>query len=184
MAEAASELASFASVDGAAGGQEWRPIVEGELAKARVIQSESAGLGRREIEQAVISVFLSSQPVGHKALTPELMVLLGAGGPDKIELEKALRRWTELSWFLDEVEVATGGIGPDGVPALAQGMAAGQPSQPAPDASRRLQYPRAARARRIAAHRCHREAKDAYIGCGRGRRKGAQPAGAAARHRG
>ena len=118
LAEAASELASFASVDGAAGGQEWRPIVEGELAKARVIQSESAGLRHRETEQAVISVFLSSQPVGHKALTPELMVLLGAGGPDKIELEKALRRWTELSWFLDEVEVATGGIGPDGAPHL------------------------------------------------------------------
>ena len=116
LAEAASELASFASVDEAAGRQEWRPIIEGELAKARMIQSEATGLRHREMEQAVISVFLSSQPIGHKALTQELMVLLGAAGPDKIGLEKALRRWTELSWFLDEVEVATGEAESGGVP--------------------------------------------------------------------
>ena len=109
LAEAASELASFASVDTDTGKhQEWRPILEGELAKARTIQSETTGLGHREIEQAVVAVFLSSQPIGHKALTQELMVLIGAAKPDKIELAKALRRWTELSWFLDEVEVATG----------------------------------------------------------------------------
>ena len=109
LAEAASELASFASVDADTGKhQEWRPILEGELAKARTIQSEVTGLHHREVEQAVISVFLSSQPIGHKASTQELTVLLGAANPDKIELEKALRRWTELSWFLDEVEVATG----------------------------------------------------------------------------
>ena len=109
LAEAAGELAAFASVDPEDGKQqEWRPILEGELAKARGIQSEAAGLGHREMEQAVVAVFLSSQPIGHKALTGELMVLLGAARPDKIELEKALRRWTELSWFLDEVEVSTG----------------------------------------------------------------------------
>ena len=109
LAEAAGELASFASVDIDTGKhQQWRPILEGELAKARTIQSEATGLRHREVEQAVMSVFLSSQPIGHKALTQELMVLLGAAKPDKIELEKALRRWTELSWFLDEVEVATG----------------------------------------------------------------------------
>ena len=109
LAEAASELASFASVDTETGKhQEWRPILEGELAKARTIQAEATGLRHREMEQAVASVFLSSQPIGHKALTQELIALLGAAGPDKIELEKALRRWTELSWFLDEVEVATG----------------------------------------------------------------------------
>ena len=109
LAEAASELASFASVDTGTGKhQEWRPILEGELAKARTIQSETTGLGHREMEQAAVAVFLSSQPIGHKALTQELMVLIGAAKPDKIELEKALRRWTELSWFLDEVEVSTG----------------------------------------------------------------------------
>ena len=108
-------LASFASVDTETGKhQEWRPILEGELAKARTIQSEATGLRHREMEQAVISVFLSSQPIGHKAWIQELMVLLGAAKPDKIELEKALRRWTELSWFLDEVEVGAGETNADG----------------------------------------------------------------------
>ena len=115
LAEAASELASFASVDSATGKhQEWRPILEGELSKARAIQTEATGLSHREMEQAVVAVFLSSQPIGHKALTRELTVLVGAASPDKIELEKALRRWTELSWFLDEAEVATGEEGSDG----------------------------------------------------------------------
>ena len=109
LTEAASELASFASVDSASGQQqEWEPILEGELKKARTIQSEATGLSGREIEQAVISIFLSSQPITQKASTPELMRLIGAAKPDKIELEKALRRWTELSWFLDEEEVAIG----------------------------------------------------------------------------
>jgi hypothetical protein len=31
-----------------------------------------------------------------------LLVLLGQTRPDKIELEKGLRRWSEISWFLDE----------------------------------------------------------------------------------
>ena len=108
LAEAAGELASLASVDAGAGKhQEWRPILEGELAKARAIQSEATGLRCREVEQAVMAVFLSSQPIGHKALTQELLALLGAANPDRIELEKALRRWTELSWFLNEAEAAT-----------------------------------------------------------------------------
>ena len=108
LTEVASEMAALAGVDTETGRQqEWRPILEGELSKARTIQSEATGLRHREIEQAVVAVFLSSQPIGHKALTPELLVLLGAANPDKIELEKALRRWTELSWFLDEAEVAT-----------------------------------------------------------------------------
>ncbi len=115
LAEAASELASFASVDTDTGKhQEWRPIIEGELAKARTIQSEATGLNHREMEQAVITVFLSSQPIGQKALTQELMVMLGATNPDRIELEKALRRWTEVSWFLDEVEVGTSEMGRGG----------------------------------------------------------------------
>ena len=115
LAESASELASFASVDTGEGRhQEWRPILEGELGKAKSIQSEATGLNHREVEQAVISVFLSSQPIGQKALTRELILLLGAANPDKIELEKALHRWTEVSWFLDEAEIATGGSNSDG----------------------------------------------------------------------
>ena len=119
LTEAASELASFASVETTSGQvQEWQPILEGELGKAITIQSESTGLSGREIEQAVMSVFLSSQPLGHKALTPELMVLTGASNPDKIELEKALRRWTELSWFLDEQEIGSGESEADGATQL------------------------------------------------------------------
>ena len=115
LAEAAGELASFASVDTGEGShQEWRPILEGEIAKASAIQSEATGLRQREMEQAVVSVFLSSQPIGQKALTQELVVLVGAANPDKIELEKALHRWTEVSWFLDEVEVGTAESSPDG----------------------------------------------------------------------
>ena len=115
LAEAAGDLASSASVDSDTGRpQEWRPILEGELEKGRAIQDESAGLAHREVEQAVVAVFLSSQPIGQKAQTRELMVLLGAGHPDRIELEKALRRWTEQSWFLDEAEIATGEAGPEG----------------------------------------------------------------------
>ena len=115
LAESAGELASLASIDTGTGShQEWRPILEGELAKARAIQAESTGLRQREMEQAVVSVFLSSQPIGQKVLTHELTVLIGATNPDKIELEKALLRWTELSWFLDEVEVGTAEVGPEG----------------------------------------------------------------------
>ena len=115
LAEAANDLASFASVDAGAGShQEWRPILEGELGKARAIQAETTGLQHREMEQAVVSVFLSSQPIGQKALTHELTVLVSATSPDKIELEKALHRWTEVSWFLDEAEVGLAEMSPDG----------------------------------------------------------------------
>jgi len=119
LAEAARELSLVASTEPAEGRrQEWSTILEGELAKARTIQSEATGLPHREVEQAVIAVFLNSQPIGHKALTHELIVLLGATRPDKIELEKALKRWTELSWFLDEVEVGTAETNPDGTKQL------------------------------------------------------------------
>ena len=106
LAEAPSELASFASVDTDAGAhQEWRPIIEGELAKAREVQADAARLHHRELEQAVIAVFLSCQPIGQKASTPELLVLLGAGNPDRIELEtgciagpRCRGSWTSWRW--------------------------------------------------------------------------------------
>ena len=47
-------------------------------------------------------------------LTQELIALIGAANPDKIELEKALHLWTEVSWFLDEVEVGAAEPSPDG----------------------------------------------------------------------
>jgi len=103
LSEAARELASIAATEEYEGKrQEWGGILEGELDKAKAIQAENAGLRHREIEQAVFAIFLHSQPIGQKAHTRDLFVLLGPGRPDRIELEKGLRRWTEISWFLDE----------------------------------------------------------------------------------
>jgi uncharacterized protein DUF499 len=103
LSEAARELSGVAATEEYEGRkQEWMAILEGEMTKARDIQMEMPGLKHREVEQAVFATFLHSQPVGQKALTRDLMLLLGQTRPDKIELEKALLRWTETSWFLDE----------------------------------------------------------------------------------
>ena len=114
ISEAGRELAAAAvTEDGAGSRQEWGPILESELAKARELQVDHPGLRHRELEQAVIATFLHSQPIGQKALTRDLLVLLGHTRPDRIELEKGLRRWTEVSWFLDESAVAgEGGASP------------------------------------------------------------------------
>ena len=115
LSEAARELCRVASAGADDGGaRQWAPIVEGELAKARAVQSEAAGLRHREVEQAVVGVFLNSQPVGGKVSTGDLLALLGAGAPDRIELEKALLRWSDLSWFLDEAEAAAAQAGAGG----------------------------------------------------------------------
>ncbi len=115
ISEAARELTNIAATEEYEGKkQEWSGILEGELAKARDIQREATGTKFREIEQAVFATFLHSQPIGQKALTRELLLLLGATRPDKIDLEKALRRWTEVSWFLDEGAISDAGIGADG----------------------------------------------------------------------
>ena len=82
--------------------REWRPILQGELEKARKAQQEYGALHHREIEQAVFSIFVHSQPIGKKVGTNELMRLLGATRPDKIDLEKCLQEWARSSWFLDE----------------------------------------------------------------------------------
>lgn len=106
LSEAARELCGVASTEAAEGRrQNWDTILQGELSKARQIETEATGLKHREIEQAVFATFLSSQPIGQRALTSELIVLASPTKPDRIELEKALKRWTEISWFLDEVEV-------------------------------------------------------------------------------
>lgn len=103
ISEAARELTTVAASEEYEGKrQEWTAILEGELGKARDIQAEATGLKFREVEQAVFTTFLHSQPIGQRGLTRDLMVALGHTRPDKIELEKALLRWTEVSWFLDE----------------------------------------------------------------------------------
>jgi len=103
LSEAARELTNIATTEEYEGKrQDWNNIIEGELAKARQIQTDTIGIKNREIEQAVFATFLHSQPIGQKALNRDLMILLGHTNPDKIELEKSLRRWVDVSWFLDE----------------------------------------------------------------------------------
>ncbi len=112
LAESVRELAGVATREVTEGrGNDWSAVLEGELAKARMVQTEQPVLSKhREIEQSVCAVFLCSQPIGQKANTPELMAMIGTTRPDRIELEKGLRRWTELSWFLDESEFDHGGV--------------------------------------------------------------------------
>jgi hypothetical protein len=103
ISEAARELAAVATKEQTEGtGHNWTAILEGELHKARDVQEEYPTLRYREIEQAVFSTFIHSQPIGNKARLDELIVLVGSTRPDKITLEKGLRLWFERSWFLDE----------------------------------------------------------------------------------
>lgn len=115
LSESARELTNIAETEEYEGKkQDWSGILEGELAKAREVQAEIPALRFREVEQAVLATFLHSQPIGKDASTRELMLLLGHTHPDKIELEKALRRWTEVSWFLDEKAMQEADVGPTG----------------------------------------------------------------------
>jgi hypothetical protein len=118
LSEASRELATKAAAEEYEGKQQqWSQILEGELAKAVDLQAESAGCGFRELEQAVVATFLHSQPIGQKASLRDLLLLVGATRPDRIELEKALRLWAGKSWFLDD-EGDDGKAGPDGLPPL------------------------------------------------------------------
>ncbi len=108
LSEAARELTSIAASEEYEGKkQDWASILIGELEKVQEIQKEFSALKGRELEQAVMATFLHSQPIGQRAAFRELLVLLGASKPDRIELEKALLRWTEVSWWLDEAATAT-----------------------------------------------------------------------------
>ena len=111
---ALSELAGVATTEQVEGKRtEWKQLLEREFALARQAQDELPALApKREVEQAVVAVFLNSQPLGHKAYTPELVRLVGTGAPDGIELDKGLQRWRDLSWFLDDED--GGGTRPDG----------------------------------------------------------------------
>ena len=114
ISEAARELTSTATREITENsGNDWTTVLDGELEKARAIQTEHAGLRFREMEQVVFATFLSSQPIGQKVRTPDLMMLTGATRPDRIEMEKGLRRWMETSWFLDEAEFGLSDSGGD-----------------------------------------------------------------------
>jgi len=103
VSEAARELTQIATVEEYEGKrQDWTAILGGELDKARAVQQDYGAVKYREVEQAVIATFLHSQPIGQRAQLRELLVLVGATRPDKIEIRKALRDWFDRSWFLDE----------------------------------------------------------------------------------
>ena len=115
ISESARELTGVATSEEYEGKkQEWSAILQGELNKAKQIQGIIPGLRHREVEEAVFATFLHSQPIGQKAVLREIYSLVGHTRPDKIELEKALRRWTEVSWFLDEGAIADAELGGDG----------------------------------------------------------------------
>ena len=106
VSDAVADLASISTSEMSEGSRtDWRTLLEKELQIARQVQGEVPALGQREAEQAVLAVFLHSQPIGHKANTPELVRMVGAGAPGAIDLEKALGGWRELSWFLDDADL-------------------------------------------------------------------------------
>ena len=117
VSEAVRELAGIATKDTVKGKRtDWVPLLEKEIEKAREAQEEFPSLTAfRELEQAVVAVFLHSQPIGRKARTSQLLRLVGGAAPDAIELRKGLCRWRDTSWFLnDEDEDAQ----PDGADSL------------------------------------------------------------------
>jgi hypothetical protein len=109
LSEALRELVTVADTEEHEGKKPaWTGIIEGELGRARDIQRDSVGLRLREIEQAVVATFLHSQPIGQSARSRDLLVLLGATRPDRIELEKGLIRWAQASFWLDDQHTAVG----------------------------------------------------------------------------
>ena len=103
LSVAARELADVAQLEQYEGRrQNWTAILEAELAHARKAQDGLSGVRQREIEQAVLSTFLHSQPIGQRATTRDLKILIGIGAPDRIELDKGLAHWSEISWYLDD----------------------------------------------------------------------------------
>ena len=89
LSESLRELVTVADTEEHEGKkQAWAGIIAGEISQAREIQKDSVGLDYREIEQAVVATFLHSQPIGQNAHTRDIIVLVGASRPDKIELEK------------------------------------------------------------------------------------------------
>lgn len=85
-------------------GTQWTPILTGELERARTIQKNLPLLKSREVEAAVLSTFLHSQPIGQKAELADLYLLLAHADIDPMSVEKGLLEWRDASWFLKENE--------------------------------------------------------------------------------
>lgn len=105
ISDAVKEMANVADTAESGRSSDWGRLLQAELEKARQIQDELPTLrDNREAEQAVLAVFLHSQPIGGKANTPELLRMAGSAAPDAIEFDKGLRRWRDISWFLDDAD--------------------------------------------------------------------------------
>jgi hypothetical protein len=103
LSEAGRELVTVAETEEYEGKKpNWAPIIESELERAAQIQTDSVGLKYREVEQAVFSTFLHSQPIGKSAQLRDLMLLVSPTRPDRIELGKGLLRWAQTSHWLDD----------------------------------------------------------------------------------
>ena len=85
-------------------GPRWTPILTGELERASTIQKDLPLLKSREVEAAVLSTFLHSQPIGQKAELADIYLLLAHADIDPMSVEKGLSEWREVSWFLKENE--------------------------------------------------------------------------------
>ena len=83
-------------------GNQWTPILTGELERSRTIQKNLPLLTSREIESAVLSTFLHSQPPGQKAELADLHLLLAHANIDPMSVAEGLSKWREASWFLKE----------------------------------------------------------------------------------
>ncbi len=119
VSDALRELVTVAATEEYEGRRHaWAAILQDELEKAQEIQRDHPALRDRELEQAVLAVFLHSQPIGQRAFTRDLFVLLGPTRPDRIELEKALRRWAEESYWLDEAALQDSPAVPGEAPPL------------------------------------------------------------------
>lgn len=97
LSPALSELVEILSES-----HKWLAALTGELDKARAVQTSLPTLTHREVEQAVISAFLHSQPIGQRATPAELITLLAHPDIDGAAIEEGLRKWRERSWFLVE----------------------------------------------------------------------------------
>lgn len=104
VSDALGELISVADTEETEGRRQvWKGIIVKELEIAKETERESLKIEFREIEQAVIATFLHSQPIGQSAKTRDIMTLVSPTRPDKIELEKGLHRWSQASYWLDDL---------------------------------------------------------------------------------
>jgi hypothetical protein len=110
LSDSLRELAGIANAQ-ATDGQSisWEGILDRELTFAFDIQRDLSAIEHREIEQAVVTVFLHSQPIGQKASLRELRVTIAPTNPDRIEIEKGLSRWSQDSYWLDDKFTSTEG---------------------------------------------------------------------------